>query len=436
MGVMTVSQLKRIATLMCGLALSAVCFGQNQFENGLNAYLAGNYAAAYELWRPLTEQGDVVAIFNVGVLYAHGRGVAQDLPEAVNWFRRAAELGYAPAQFNLGAAYRDGSGVEVDLQQTLRWWTKAAVQGHPQSLFNLATMYRRGDSVAADLEQAVALYRRAAAQGDPRAKLALRTLATKEKIPAAAQAPLPPPPAKRNEVKREAWILAQNPEHLTLQLAAYADEQSLHGFVAQQRLNRDHLAYFQVRDGTRGWWYKIIYGVFTNARNAEAAHAALPAPLNQSVPWVRPFAAVQTEIKRDAEDRTLGATAPPTVAVVDSASEQLRHGQIAFNAQNYAQALKIWRPLAEEGLPAAQYNLGFLYESGWGIERDATLAARWYEAAARQGHAKAQFNLGLLYVQGRGVDKNESTGMRWISNAANQQDVRAIDYLNDGRRRN
>jgi len=39
----------------------------------------------------LAEQGNVEAQYNLGVIYAEGRGVAKDETEAVSWFRKAAE---------------------------------------------------------------------------------------------------------------------------------------------------------------------------------------------------------------------------------------------------------------------------------------------------------------------------------------------------------
>ena len=54
------------------------------------------------------EQGDADAQYNLGVMYANGRGVRQDDAQAVQWYRKAAEQGDAEAQFNLGVMYADG----------------------------------------------------------------------------------------------------------------------------------------------------------------------------------------------------------------------------------------------------------------------------------------------------------------------------------------
>ena len=47
-------------------------------------------------------------------MYDTGVGVAQDAAEAVRWFRLAAEQGDALAQFDLGVMYATGGGVPQD----------------------------------------------------------------------------------------------------------------------------------------------------------------------------------------------------------------------------------------------------------------------------------------------------------------------------------
>jgi len=68
---------------------------------GLTAYNSGDYATALREWKPLAEQGDVDAQYNLGLMYDNGRGVPQDDKTAVKWYRLAAEKGDASAQYNL-----------------------------------------------------------------------------------------------------------------------------------------------------------------------------------------------------------------------------------------------------------------------------------------------------------------------------------------------
>ncbi|WP_419591592.1 tetratricopeptide repeat protein, partial [Thiolapillus sp.] len=73
----------------------------------------------------------------LGVMYAEGQGVRQDLKEAVKWYRRAAEQGYALAQYNLGLMYANGRGVRQDFKEAVKWYQKAAEQGLPKAQVNL-----------------------------------------------------------------------------------------------------------------------------------------------------------------------------------------------------------------------------------------------------------------------------------------------------------
>lgn len=69
------------------------------FEDGRAAYDRGDYATALRLWRPLAEQGNPGAQYNLGGMYASSRGVSQGVPHdfvlAYKWFSLAASR--APA---------------------------------------------------------------------------------------------------------------------------------------------------------------------------------------------------------------------------------------------------------------------------------------------------------------------------------------------------
>ena len=58
--------------------------------------------------------------------------------EAVRWFRLAAEQGYADAQYDLGLMYAEGRGVVEDDAEGVVWLRKAGDQGHAEAQFSLA----------------------------------------------------------------------------------------------------------------------------------------------------------------------------------------------------------------------------------------------------------------------------------------------------------
>lgn len=90
-------------------------------------------------------------------------------------------------------------------------------------------------------------------------------------------------------------------------------------------------------------------------------------------------------------------------------------GLHAYQNQDYAAALKEWRPLAEKGNTLAEFNLGLLYFDGKGVPQDFEQAAEWFEKAADQGYGRAQRNLGEMYAIGQGVKKDFVQSYKWLS---------------------
>ena len=82
--------------------------GAGPFEDAAAAF---GDATAFRLMRPLVEQGDAEAQYNLGFMYEHGQGVPQDYAAARRWYRKAAGQGYAGAQYSLGGMYHFGEGV-------------------------------------------------------------------------------------------------------------------------------------------------------------------------------------------------------------------------------------------------------------------------------------------------------------------------------------
>jgi len=110
--------------------------------------------------------------------------------------------------------------------------------------------------------------------------------------------------------------------------------------------------------------------------------------------------------------------------------------------------------LATQGNPEAQFKVGEMYETGFGVEQDKKEAIYWttrsanqkYETArfkllywdlekrglsgknktkldglnqmAKQGNAQAQYYLGKMYAHGVGINKNLDVAIDWLNKAA------------------
>ena len=85
--------LLRTTILSLALAFGAGAALAQDYQKGFAAYKAADYAAALKEWRPLAEQGDADAQYNLGWMYTNGDGVLQDYAEALKWYRLAAEQG-------------------------------------------------------------------------------------------------------------------------------------------------------------------------------------------------------------------------------------------------------------------------------------------------------------------------------------------------------
>lgn len=107
------------------------------------------------------------------------------------------------------------------------------------------------------------------------------------------------------------------------------------------------------------------------------------------------------------------------VAFVASA-EPLDDALSASDRKDYATAVALFTPLAEQGNVIAQVNLAYLVYEGDGVKADAEQAARWYRLAAEQGDENAQYNLGVMYENGKGVGRDLQQAVEWWRRAARQ----------------
>jgi TPR repeat protein len=93
----------------------------------------------------------------------------------------------------------------------------------------------------------------------------------------------------------------------------------------------------------------------------------------------------------------------------------------AFDRQDYAAALQLCRPLAEQGNVRAETRLGGMYYNGQGVQRDYAEATKWVRRAAERGYAPAQTYLGIMYWNGQGVPRDAVLAYMWLILAATQE---------------
>ena len=108
---------------------------------------------------------------------------------------------------------------------------------------------------------------------------------------------------------------------------------------------------------------------------------------------------------------------------------QFSLGSILYYGGNEtAQAVEWFRKSAGQGYAPAEFQMGQLYDFGFGIKQDDTQALAWYRKAAEHGSAPAQRTIGEFYQKGRAVSADPVEAARWYRRAADGDDLRA-QYL-------
>ena len=137
-----------------GLALFLNSPAWGGYEDGEEAYLRGDFRAAFEVWKPLAEEGNSEAQNMLGYMYRFGEGMEPNYEMARQWYRRSADQGNATAQNNLGVMYRLGLGGDPDFKEAFYWFQRAADQGNGGAQNHLGLMYYKGEGVDPDKVQA------------------------------------------------------------------------------------------------------------------------------------------------------------------------------------------------------------------------------------------------------------------------------------------
>jgi TPR repeat protein len=149
------------------------------------------------------------------------------------------------------------------------------------------------------------------------------------------------------------------------------------------------------------------------------------------------------------------------------AAGPLEDGVAALDNQDYDKALKLLKPLAEQGVAAAQFKIGSMYSAGAGVAEDDAQGLAWTRKAVAQGYAPAkawmllmcngpqsppaadcdplyaevkakaqagdppsEVQLGTFYLLGKaGLAKDPAQGVDWIHRAADKGDITAERQL-------
>ena len=115
------------------------------------------------------QEGQADAMYELGLMYLNGVGVAKCAPSAYRLFKSAGDHNHAEALFSLAEMQIDGSYGKVDIKLAFETCLKAAKLNLPQAQFNVGVMFEEGIGTNQSFQDSIFWYEKAANGGNKHA---------------------------------------------------------------------------------------------------------------------------------------------------------------------------------------------------------------------------------------------------------------------------
>ncbi len=397
------------------------------FAAGVAAYESGKYDEAITTWEPLAEKGDVNAINMLAQIYRLGLGVQQDDSKAFELYDQAAKLGSPEAQVNVAFQLLTGKGVDRNPETAASWFAKAADQGNALAQYNLGLMYEKGIGVDQDQEFAADLYRIAAGKGQKRAVARLEALEAgigenlereqSKAARAAAEA------AEKADAAAEAKAKAEAEEKAAQLAEAEKKKAANNPVLSIKKIDSDNSSPLEFEklngedngEATPSYTSSaeesgvngdrpIINVTRTPARKPGQKVADAPKgnePLVINIPekvkitYAPPPPAPEVVRKKVASKASPKTSASSRRAPGDPIA-RMKMAERAYRDGRFDEATALLMPLANAGMPAAQFWMGRLYNRGEGVVLNRSEAYSLWRSAAAGGSERAATALANL----------------------------------------
>lgn len=127
--------------------------------------------------------------------------------------------------------------------------------------------------------------------------------------------------------------------------------------------------------------------------------------------------------------KCLKLAAEQNVAAAQYRLACFRQTDLMIGTPDTVEGLSLLFRSAEGGYAEAQRDLGCMFATGDGIERDLSIARRWYGLAAEAGNTDAQYNFAFMLFLGEGGPVDFEGGKKYMELAALGREEQAIRFL-------
>lgn len=263
-----------------------------------------------------------------------------DYQTALKQWHAQAQAGDAAAMRDLGMLYDTGHGVQQNQALALSWYQAAAQAGDGEAAFNVATMYDAGRGVSMDRAQAVKWYKIAAGRGVGRAAYNLGVIYRDgDGVPRDRDAAI-----RYFRQAAKAGLPAATPSLAALGAPLPPPSSSVPAEPAppQPQVAQQSPAWPSPQDTQP-----------PQAAEPQSQTASLPPDIQQQLDSIGAF--LHTALQRQ--------PLPPPLA------------------KTFGEYVPTFRQEADQGDHMAEYNLGYAYQYGIGVEQDPLKSYMFYSRA-------------------------------------------------------
>lgn len=342
-------------------------------------------------------------------------------PDEKNFVRAlsAAKQGNIEAQLQTADFYAAGKGVKQDGPQAVYWYRQAALEGEPEALWKCAQAYIKGELISQDLDEAAPFLLLAAKQGSIPAQQELSRFYAQGLGGMAQHA---------GESLYWQFIAAKMGSSSAAETLKNAQENSPQLYASVEKFLTD-LKAAQEGDGPArlavGEAYLTGQPVLQNTEEAEKW---------LTLAWQEnKLAQAGLLLAQAYQDGALANAAKANLVWNELANQayapaQYALGEKAYRNGHYDDAFAWFSNAAAGGHAQGQYMTGFMLMQGKGTAVSVPLAVTFFRSAAEQDEEAAQYVLGQIYWKGLGVPQDKKAGQLWLEKAAlhGNQEARAL----------
>lgn len=338
-------------------------------------YASKDYKKAFDCFTRASNEGNLNAMFQLGMMYEYGYYVQKDFSKAFDIMKRAAARNHIRAQCNLGYLYIEGLGVQKNIPEAIKWLEKSANNGFNEAYYNLACVYKEQNCIT----------------------------------------------------KYKHYIEKAADSGITRAQADLANEYLVGGNFPFDINKAEHYLKLAADNGDIGcqYNYAVIYssGEHFPINYQKAVHYFKLAADKGHKESQLNLGYFYHEGKGVAKDYNKAAFYYKKSADQGFDVAQYNMGKIHQAGEgvpiDLGKAARYFEAAANQGYAKARYELGKAYLKGSGVAKDNEKAYHYMKMAADQEHADAQYQVGIMFRDGIGVEQEIELAREYFFKALN-----------------